>query len=118
MYSVSPFFYPPTSYLEEADYLTQYGIGHVSVIPGDSVLGYYTIVNNASDIIIKFPPGEGEVFATNFRTFTKGAFLIERTDNIERINYMERGYINSTFYYKIYDSNIWHRSYYKYDGVR
>jgi len=121
MYCNTPFFYPPTSHLKEMNHVTKHGYGYIAVYEADSTLGYFKLLNNASNIITDFQYNyttitEYGTVVTTFRAYTKGAFIVEQPSATESIMDIENGLTKNPTFARVYDADPWNRIYFKQSG--
>lgn len=118
MYCVTPFYYPPTSYLAELDYITKHGYGYIAFTEADAMIGYFKLLNNASNLILNFRYNsttiiESGTIVTTFRGYTKGAFTIESQSFMDSIMVIDKGITKNSIFARVYDADLWHRIYVK-----
>ena len=118
IYCNTPFMYPPTSYLKEMDYTTRYGNGYIAVFEASSGIGYFKLLNNASNIIVDFEYNittatEYGTVVTTFRSYTKDAFIIQQPSLTQSITDLENKFTKNPIFARVYDADSWHRIYVK-----
>ena len=122
MYSNTPFMYPPTVYLKEADHITRYGNGSIAIFESSSEIGYYQLLNNASATFTWTDNAANitdySCIVTTFRAYTKGAFNVYDPPLPQRIMELEQEILNNpnSAFAKVYDGDSWHRIYVKQVG--
>jgi hypothetical protein len=126
MYSPTPFMYPPTTFLEEMDFLTQKGQGPVNIFILPATVGYYVLLNNASITLPKlndfFNPETGvlinrifnyNIIGTSFRVFVKEAFVVTQPNLVNLTLEIEDYMLNNPGFAKIFDADPWQHLYSK-----
>lgn len=117
MYSITPFVFPPSTYIKEIDHVTKYGNGKIAIPYSDSVIGYIASVNNATDLdIIRMnytSQTDIDMIVITYRFYTKRAFERSPQFFLETIMDIEKGYTGNVTFSKVYDSDSWHRIYVK-----
>lgn len=122
MYSITPMMYPPTAYLRELDHVTMYNNGDVAIILSSSELGYYRLLNNASDTFT-WTDNTANItdyscIVTTFRAYTLDAFRVYDPPMSQSIMELEQNILNNSSYAfaKVYDGDSWHKIYVKQVG--
>jgi len=122
MYSTTPMMYPPTAYLRELDHVTRYDHGDVAIILSSSELGYYRLLNNASDTFTwtdnTVNITDYSCIVTTFRAYTLDAFRVYDPPVSQSIMELEQNILNNSSYAfaKVYDGDSWHKIYVKQVG--
>jgi hypothetical protein len=116
MFCVSPFFYPPITYMEEMDYVSKYGDGRVPIVWTEAVIRYKLLQYNSSDIITNFKYDSSTMInygtvVTTYRAYTLSAFLVQSPSLPENLDKMDKGVDEETVFARVYDTDIWHRIY-------
>jgi len=125
MYAHTPFSFPPTSYLNELDFITKRGNGSIIIFGISTELRYYVLLNNASIIPVDetqvYDPDfnsqvnkvmDSEMIATSFRLYAKEAFSTQMFSP-QTVQEIENFLSQNPSFGKIYDADVWHRTYVK-----
>jgi len=125
MYAHTPFSFPPTSYLNELDFITKKGNSSVIIFGSGAEFNYYLFLNNGSirhiDETQIYDPDyktqmskvmASEAIATSFRLYTKEAFSTQlfTTQTVQEI---ENSLLKNPSFGKIYDADSWQKAYFR-----